>query len=83
MVPVIFDFVWAVFSVTMSSKEIQIADQAALELVFVFFRRHTDLFLQYISKLSSMSPIQNFIHASVGISLKNITQSFTDEGQHF
>lgn len=63
----------------MSTKEIQPGDQATLELLFIFFRRHTDLFLKYISKLCSFESVKNFIHASIGISLKNITQSFADE----
>lgn len=80
VIPAIFDFVWAIFSVTMSTKEVQIGDQAALELLFVFLRRSIDRFLSYISRLCSISPIQNFITASIGIALKNITMSFADEG---
>jgi hypothetical protein len=63
----------------MSTKDVQAGDQATLELVFIFFRRHIELFLKYVSKLSSFFSVKNFIHASIGISLKSITQSFTDE----
>ncbi|KAI6177113.1 hypothetical protein M3Y97_00871800 [Aphelenchoides bicaudatus] len=67
-------------SITMSSQEVEAGDQSALELLFVFFRRHTDPFLAYLSKMSSMSSTQNFITASIGIALKSVTRSFADEG---
>jgi hypothetical protein len=58
----------------------QDGDHATLELLFVFFRRHTEAFLTYIRRLCSLEPVQNVINASIGISLKSITQSFFDEG---